>query len=136
MASKQKRDLSKLSFEEILTRLEDVVEQLAAGDAPLEEALATFEQGVALSRHGAARLSQRHCLQPSPRAVGHLLGCGAQGPQPVVGASAPDRLLCVELLSQLRYLRAHNGERRLRLGQLGAQRSVVAEELPLALLRL
>ena len=54
--SKQDRELSKLSFEDILGHLEDVVAQLEAGDAPLEEALATFEKGIALSRHGSSRL--------------------------------------------------------------------------------
>ncbi len=53
-----KDDLSKLSFEQILEHLSDVVEQLEAGDAPLEQSLAIFEQGMALSRLGARRLDE------------------------------------------------------------------------------
>ena len=47
-----------LSFEQILERLESVVETLERGDRPLEEALARFEEGVALSRRGARRLDE------------------------------------------------------------------------------
>jgi exodeoxyribonuclease VII small subunit len=47
-----------LSFEQILTKLESVVEALEQGDRPLEEALTTFEQGVALARQGARRLDE------------------------------------------------------------------------------
>ncbi|MEG9433442.1 exodeoxyribonuclease VII small subunit [Terriglobus sp. ADX1] len=37
------------TFEEQLKSLESVVERLEKGDLPLEESLALFEQGVALS---------------------------------------------------------------------------------------
>lgn len=37
------------TFEEQLKTLESVVEKLERGDLPLEESLALFEQGVALS---------------------------------------------------------------------------------------
>lgn len=37
------------TFEEQLKSLENVVERLERGDLPLEESLALFEQGVALS---------------------------------------------------------------------------------------
>ena len=47
-----------LSFEQILAQLSRVVERLEAGEIPLEQALATFEQGVALSRLGAKRLDE------------------------------------------------------------------------------
>ena len=47
-----------LSFEQILQQLEAVVETLEQGDAPLEQALSTFERGVALSRLGARRLDE------------------------------------------------------------------------------
>jgi len=39
-----------LSFEEALARLEEIVQRLEEGDLPLQEALALYEQGVALSR--------------------------------------------------------------------------------------
>jgi exodeoxyribonuclease VII small subunit len=47
-----------LSFEQILAQLEEVVEALESGDAPLEQALSTFERGVRLSRLGARRLDE------------------------------------------------------------------------------
>lgn len=47
-----------LSFEQILAQLSQVVERLEAGEIPLEQALSTFEQGVALSRLGAKRLDE------------------------------------------------------------------------------
>jgi exodeoxyribonuclease VII small subunit len=47
-----------LSFEQILEQLETVVSSLEQGDAPLEQALSTFERGVALSRLGARRLDE------------------------------------------------------------------------------
>jgi len=40
----------KLSFEEAMKRLEEVVRQLETGNAPLSESLALFEEGVALVR--------------------------------------------------------------------------------------
>ena len=56
--AKASKKLESLSFEEILTRLEDVVQKLEVGDAPLSEALATFETGVSLSRLGTQRLDE------------------------------------------------------------------------------
>jgi exodeoxyribonuclease VII small subunit len=47
-----------LSFEQILGQLSQVVDRLEAGEIPLEQALLTFEQGVALSRLGAKRLDE------------------------------------------------------------------------------
>lgn len=38
------------SFEASLAELEDLVKQMESGDLPLEEALQTFEKGVALTR--------------------------------------------------------------------------------------
>lgn len=48
----------KESFEEILHKLEDVVQTLEQGELPLEEALDRFENGVRLSREGAKRLAE------------------------------------------------------------------------------
>ena len=45
-----------LSFEEALSRLEGVVEQLERGELELEAALAAFESGVALARRCAGQL--------------------------------------------------------------------------------
>jgi exodeoxyribonuclease VII small subunit len=51
-------DASSPAFEEILTRLSTVVERLESGELPLEESLALFEEGIHLSRNGAARLDE------------------------------------------------------------------------------
>ena len=39
-----------------MEQLEGIVDRLESGELPLEEALASFEQGVALSRQCAAQL--------------------------------------------------------------------------------
>lgn len=38
------------SFEENLAELESIVRQLESGDVPLEEALAAFQKGIALTK--------------------------------------------------------------------------------------
>ncbi len=51
-----------LSFEDALAALEAKVEELSRGDVPLDHALATFEEGLALYRrcHGMlAKAEQR-----------------------------------------------------------------------------
>ncbi|USD20933.1 exodeoxyribonuclease VII small subunit [Microbulbifer variabilis] len=45
------------SFEQSLEALEELVERLEAGDLPLEEALADFEQGVKLTRECQKKLA-------------------------------------------------------------------------------
>jgi exodeoxyribonuclease VII small subunit len=49
---------SEPSFEQILTRLSEVVEQLEGGQLPLERSLLVFEEGIRLSRMGAKRLDE------------------------------------------------------------------------------
>ncbi|RLB57370.1 MAG: exodeoxyribonuclease VII small subunit [Deltaproteobacteria bacterium] len=44
------------SFEEILSRLSEVVEHLEGGELTLSRSLEIFEEGVGLSRLGARRL--------------------------------------------------------------------------------
>ena len=51
-------DEEALSFEQILERLEGVVETLEQGDTPLEQALSAFERGVSLARQGSRRLDE------------------------------------------------------------------------------
>jgi exodeoxyribonuclease VII small subunit len=46
------------NFEAALKELEQIVEQLEAGDLPLEQSLALFEQGVRLSRDCQKRLDE------------------------------------------------------------------------------
>jgi exodeoxyribonuclease VII small subunit len=52
------RESEDLTFEAALDRLESLVSRLEAGDLQLEEALAAFEEGVALSRRCAKQLAE------------------------------------------------------------------------------
>lgn len=45
-----------ITFEEAYARLQDVVQRLESGDAPLEEALQLFEEGVRMARLCSHRL--------------------------------------------------------------------------------
>ena len=56
-----------VDFENALAELESLVERLERGDVPLDEALRTFERGVALTRHCQA------CLQAAQQKVEILL---------------------------------------------------------------
>jgi exodeoxyribonuclease VII small subunit len=51
LASPAKEPSSEPDFEKALAELEQLVERLERGDLPLDEALKTFERGVALTRH-------------------------------------------------------------------------------------
>jgi exodeoxyribonuclease VII small subunit len=56
-----------IDFENALAELESLVERLERGDVPLDEALRTFERGVALTRHCQG------CLQAAQQKVEILL---------------------------------------------------------------
>jgi len=49
---------SSLAFEDALAELEGIVTELERGDIPLEETVARFERGVALSRRCEDRLNE------------------------------------------------------------------------------
>ena len=49
---------NKLSFEESMKRLEEIVRHLETGDLPLEESLALFEEGTGLIRSCSAVLDE------------------------------------------------------------------------------
>lgn len=51
-------DKQPVDFEQSLTQLENLVEQLEQGDLPLEAALRSFEQGVRLTRDCQGILDQ------------------------------------------------------------------------------
>lgn len=51
-------DTEALDFEQALAALEQLVDELEAGDQPLEQALASFERGVALTRRCQAALRE------------------------------------------------------------------------------
>ncbi len=56
-----------VDFEKALAELESLVQRLERGDVPLDEALRTFERGVALTRQCQA------CLQAAQQRVEILL---------------------------------------------------------------
>ena len=62
------------SFEQILARLQQVVERLESGELPLEESLSAFEEGIRLSRLGSERLDS------AERRVEELLADGTTRP--------------------------------------------------------
>lgn len=49
-------DVEALTFEEAVSRLEEIVDALETGNLPLDQCLQRFEAAVALSRHCAAKL--------------------------------------------------------------------------------
>lgn len=49
---------SNIDFEKSMTELEQIVQQLEAGDQPLEKALQLFEQGIRLTRNCQTALEQ------------------------------------------------------------------------------
>jgi exodeoxyribonuclease VII small subunit len=51
-------DAEPLDFERAMAELEQLVQKLEKGDLPLEESLAAFERGVALTRTCQAALRQ------------------------------------------------------------------------------
>ncbi|HET7874085.1 MAG TPA: exodeoxyribonuclease VII small subunit [Methylomirabilota bacterium] len=50
--------MSDIKFEDALRRLEEIVDQLEAGNLPLEESLRVFEEGVGLARKCAKYLDE------------------------------------------------------------------------------
>lgn len=48
----------KMTFEQAMSRLDEIVRQLERGDVPLEQALALFEEGTGLMRGCSAQLDQ------------------------------------------------------------------------------
>ena len=49
-------NIAKMSFEDALRALEDVVRRLEGGEVPLDESLTLYERGEALRKHCQARL--------------------------------------------------------------------------------
>lgn len=72
-------------FEQALAELEKLVERLERGDLPLDEALKTFERGVALTRHCQT------ALKAAQQKVEILLKKGGRSElQPFTGTEAED----------------------------------------------
>lgn len=58
MTKKQATKKGSGSFEQLLKRLEKIVETLEQGNVPLDEALKMYEEGVILSRQCMDKLNQ------------------------------------------------------------------------------
>lgn len=60
MAEKKtkKDDASKLSFEESIKRLKDIVESIEQGEIPLQDSLEQYERGMGLIKHCRGILQQ------------------------------------------------------------------------------
>jgi exodeoxyribonuclease VII small subunit len=54
--SKIPADIAKLSFEEALGELQNLVKSLEKGDSKLEEAIKSYQRGIDLKRHCEAKL--------------------------------------------------------------------------------
>ena len=50
--------MDKLTFEDALARLEEIVRKMEQGEVTLDASLALFEEGTALSRHCARKLDE------------------------------------------------------------------------------
>jgi exodeoxyribonuclease VII small subunit len=62
------------SFEEVLRRLEEIVDHLESGELPLETSLALFEEGVGLAKDG------HHRLEAAERRITELTADGREQP--------------------------------------------------------
>ena len=51
-------DIAKLSFEDALKELEDIVKTLEGGKGKLDEAIKSYERGAALKRHCERKLAE------------------------------------------------------------------------------
>lgn len=51
-------DIEQLSFEEALTKLEEIVQQMDSGELQLEEAIEQFEVAMRLKKHCEKQLSE------------------------------------------------------------------------------
>jgi exodeoxyribonuclease VII small subunit len=56
--SDQNADVAKLSFEQAMAELEQVVTRLESGDVALEDSITMYERGAALRAHCAGKLSE------------------------------------------------------------------------------
>ena len=52
------KEISKLSFEQAMTELEDVVAKLENGQAPLEDSIMLYERGNNLKKHCEQKLKE------------------------------------------------------------------------------
>ena len=51
-------DIDKLTYEQAISELDEIVQQLESGKAPLEKSVELYQRGVALSKHCESLLSK------------------------------------------------------------------------------
>jgi exodeoxyribonuclease VII small subunit len=51
MGSKQNNDISKLTFEQAIKQLTDIVGKIELGEIPLQQSLEQYEKGMELIKH-------------------------------------------------------------------------------------
>lgn len=56
MAENEQNQHDNMTFEQALQRLEEIVQKLEDGDAPLEKAVELFQEGMALSKRCSSQL--------------------------------------------------------------------------------
>jgi len=54
----EQTDITSLSFEDALRRLEEIVRTLEKGEAPLDQSIELYQEGDRLKRHCEARLKE------------------------------------------------------------------------------
>ena len=61
MADEKKQDISKLSFEEAIKALGEIVDKIEAGQTPLQASLEQYERGMGLIKHcrGILQLAEK-----------------------------------------------------------------------------
>lgn len=74
MAKKNSKDVSAVTFETALERLEQLVAQMEQGDLPLEEAMGKYAEGIELSRVCLEK------LQAAEKAVDKLITDTGEAP--------------------------------------------------------
>ncbi|MDW7740174.1 MAG: exodeoxyribonuclease VII small subunit [Bacillota bacterium] len=70
--------IEKMSYEEAVKRLEEIVNSLENAEIPLEESLKAFQEGIALSRYCREKLADIECrveylLKEEQKAIGTTL---------------------------------------------------------------
>ena len=58
VSTKIPADIAKMSFEDALAALEDIVRKLEEGQGSLEDAIGAYERGAFLKRHCEAKLQE------------------------------------------------------------------------------
>ncbi|HED24324.1 MAG TPA: exodeoxyribonuclease VII small subunit [Firmicutes bacterium] len=54
----REKQIKNLTYEEAVKKLEEIVEQMEDSEIPLEESLAYFQEGIALSRYCREKLAE------------------------------------------------------------------------------